>query len=403
MPSFYAMKINKDSISRRDFLAATGAVGLGAMLAPAYLLGADAPKPSIPRRKYGRTGVDVPIIGLGCMFDIINNQVILRQAFDHGVTYWDTAAVYGKGGSERGIGMFLEKNPSARRELFLVTKGRGPDFRRSLDDSLARLGVDYVDLFLVHGISDIGEVDNPEVRAFAERAKRDGRIRFIGFSTHSNMAQCLSGAAKLGWVDGILMTYNYRVMHEPDMMAAVDACEKAGVGLTAMKTQGSRLGWDNSEQDAILAPLVARGFTPGQAKLKVVMENPKIAVAAVQMPSMKLFHENVAAALDEGRLAESDRAVLGRYAAATAQSYCAGCRRLCESAIGNAVPVADVMRQIMYHCHYRDSVDARSLFAELPPEARARMTQLDFAAAERACPRGLPIGLLMREASSLLA
>src|SRR5271157_4841705 len=107
------MKTKPDAISRRDFLVATGAVGLGAMLAPAYLLGAPAQRPAIPKRKYGRTGVDVPIIGLGCMFDIIDNQVILRQAFDHGVTYWDTAAGYGKGGSERGIGMFLDRNPHA--------------------------------------------------------------------------------------------------------------------------------------------------------------------------------------------------------------------------------------------------------------------------------------------------
>jgi len=397
------MKTKHDAISRRDFLAATGAVGLGAMLAPAYLLGAPTQRPAIPKRTYGRTGVDVPIIGLGCMFDIIDNQVILRQAFDHGVTYWDTAAVYGKGGSERGIGMFLEKNPGARQKLFLVTKGPFPNFRQSLDESLARLGTDYVDLFLIHGIDNIGAMLDPRVREFADKAKRDGKIRFIGFSTHSNMAQCLAGAARLGWIDGILMTYNYRVMHEPDMMAAVEACEKAGIGLTAMKTQGQRLGWDSSEEAAILAPLVARGMTPGQAKLRAVMDNPQIAVAAVQMPSLKLFHENLAAALAGDRLAEADRAALGRYAAATAGNYCAGCRRHCEPAAGGAVPVADIMRQLMYHRHYGDSVDARAFFAELPAEARAGIERTDFAAAERACPRGLPIGRHMREACRLLA
>ena len=397
------MKANKHVISRREFLAATGAVGLGAVMAPALVWGGEAPRLAIPRRKYGRTGVDVPIVGLGCMFDIIDNQIILRQAFDHGVTYWDTAAGYGKGGSERGIGMFLDRNPSARRELFLVTKGRGPGWRQTLDDSLARLKTDHVDLFLVHGISDIGEVDNPEVRAFAERAKSDGKTRFIGFSTHSNMAQCLAGAARLGWIDGILMTYNYRVMHEPDMVAAVEACGKAGIGLTAMKTQGQRVGWDSAEEAAILKPLLDRGLTPGQAKLRFVMENPQIATACVQMPSLKLFHENLYAALDGDRLAESDRAALARHAAATAGGYCAGCRRLCESAVGGAVPVADIMRQLMYHRHYGSSVDARALFAELPAEARALLAGADFSAAERACPRGLPIGRHMREACGLLA
>ena len=46
-------------------------------------------------------------------------------------------------------------------------------------------------------------------------------------------------AAKLGWVDGIMMTYNYRLMVKDEMKRAVDACAKAGIGLTAMKTQAT--------------------------------------------------------------------------------------------------------------------------------------------------------------------
>jgi predicted aldo/keto reductase-like oxidoreductase len=397
------MKANKHVISRREFLAATGAVGLGAVMAPALVWGGEAPRLAIPSRKYGRTGVDVPIVGLGCMFDIIDNQIILRHALDRGVTYWDTAAVYEKGGSERGIGMFLQKAPGVRKDLFIVTKGRGPNFMRSLDESLARLQMDYVDLFLCHGIGDISDVDTPEARSFAEEAKRQGKIRFFGFSTHSNMAQCLSGAARLGWIDGILFTYNYRVMHEPELMAAVDACNKAGIGLTAMKTQGQRLRLDSQEQADLLAPITGRGFTPGQAKLKVVMENPQIAVACVQMPNLKLCHENIAAALDRTSLAEADREALERYAAATSNGYCAGCRRLCEPAVANAVPVADILRHLMYRRNYGDDVDARSLFAEIPAEARARVPLLDYSQAEKVCPRGLPIGELMREAHGLLA
>jgi len=262
---------------------------------------------------------------------------------------------------------------------------------------------DHVDLFLCHGISDISEVNTANARAFSEQAKKDGRIKFFGFSTHSNMPQCLSDAAKLGWIDGILFTYNYRIMHEPDMMAAVEACGRAGIGLTAMKTQGKRSGEDSPEEAALLAPLTARGFTPGQAKLKVVMENPQISVACVQMPNMRLCHENIAAAVDRTSLAQADREALQRYAAATSTGYCAGCSRLCEPVLGNSVPIAEVMRQLMYHHHYGASVDARGLFAELPPESRALLPVADYSGAERACPRGLPIGRMMREAHGILA
>ncbi len=58
------------------------------------------------------------------MFDTINNQLLLKQAYNWGVTYWDTAEGYGNGRSEEGFGRFFSRNPEARKEIFLVTKTR---------------------------------------------------------------------------------------------------------------------------------------------------------------------------------------------------------------------------------------------------------------------------------------
>ncbi len=153
------------------------------------------------------------------------------------------------------------------------------------------------------------------------------------------MERCLSSAAKLGWIDGVMFTYNYRLMETDDMKAAVDACQAAGVGLTAMKTQGARLGFDTPAQAALLDAISGRGFTPGQAKLKAVMDNPKISVACVQMPNLKVFRQNVAAALDQASLPIAQRDALRRHADATCNAYCGGCSRLCESALAGAAPV----------------------------------------------------------------
>ena len=68
--------------------------------------------------------------------------------------------------------------------------------------------------------------------------KKAGKIKLFGFSTHSNMEECLAGAAKLPWVDGIMFIYNYCLMHEPRMKDAAKACYRAGIGLTAITTQG---------------------------------------------------------------------------------------------------------------------------------------------------------------------
>jgi uncharacterized protein len=388
-------------LSRRQFLQTTGALGAGALLFRSPLWGAEETLPQVAKKKFGKTGVEVSHVGAGLMFDTRNAEVILRTAHSHGVNYWDTAAGYERMGSETGIGTFFAKHPEVRKDIFLVTKGRG-DLAQSLEGSLARMKTDHVELFFVHGIDSISDVDRPEVKAFAEKAKKDGKIKFFGFSAHSNMAACLSGAARLGWIDGAMISYNYREIHKPDMKAALDACEKAGIGVTAMKTLGGRSGSDTPEQAALLAPITTRGFSPAQAKLKAVMENPQIAVACVQMPNMKFCRENIAAALDRKELGAVAFNALRRHAEATCDRYCAGCSHLCGAAVAGAVPVRDVMRHLMYYHNYAE-LDARAMFAELPAEQRARLTQVDYSAAERVCPHRLPIAQLMHEAATVFA
>jgi len=186
------------------------------------------------------------------------------------------------------------------------------------------------------------------------------------------------------------------------MKAALDACEQADLGLTAMKTLGGRSGSDTPAQTALLAPITAQGFTPAQAKLKTVMANPQIDCACVQMPNMKFCRENIAAALDRKELNGVVRSALDCHAEVTRNGYCAGCSHLCGAAVAGAVPVREVMRHLMYYHNYAE-LDARAMFAEIPAEMRARLPHLDYSAAERACPHRLPIAQLMREASVLLA
>ncbi len=412
------MKFKNQRITRRDFLRAAGAMGIGSALLPAvaWAQGDSTPAPAtsaagaegqmgmpaVGRRKFGRTGVEVPMLALGGMFDIPNNQFMLRQAINHGVTYWDTAAGYGNGQSETGFGMFFEKNPAERKNIFLVTKASGghnpDDMTRLLAQSLARMKTDHVDLYFMHGMDDIAHVDRPEIKAWAENAKKEGRIRFFGFSSHKNMESCLVGAAKLEWIDGMMIKYNYQNMDTPQMKAAMDACVAAGIGLTAMKTQGKGPGADSP-----LVPFIGRNFTPGQAKLKAVWANPQISSICSQMPNMNFLKQNSAAALDKTEWTESDRAALALHAVAARGGFCAGCAHHCEPSLGGDVPVSDVMRHLMYHRHYGAEVDARAMFRALPQDVRGRLAQHDYSAAERACPQRLPIGDLMRQAATLLA
>jgi hypothetical protein len=173
----------------------------------------------VPTRPFGKTGVRVSTLSLGGMFDIPSNQLLLRQALKLGVTYWDTADCYEGGRSEGGIGTFFSKYPETREKIFLVTKSDARDpggMSRLLDRSLKRMNTDYIDLYFIHGIRGINEL-NTETKSWAHKSKSKGKIRFFGFSTHSNVEECLLKAAKLGWIDGIMMSYNYPIMSaEPE-------------------------------------------------------------------------------------------------------------------------------------------------------------------------------------------
>jgi len=408
------MSAKESGLSRRDFLRAAGAAGVGSVLTAAGALGQTAGKetgtkpavPTVPVRPFGKTGVNVSILSMGIMLNPIGKQLLLKQALQWGVTHWDTAASYARGQSEIGIGNYFEKHGEDRKKIFLVTKSTRRDpagLSRQLNQSLERMKTDYVDLFFLHAVRNIKQLTG-EVKAWAEKAKAEKKIRFFGFSTHSNMDSCLSGAAVLGWVDGIMMTYNFRLMHGSKMSAAVDACTKAGIGLTAMKAQGGGPVRMDSEAELKLAGrFLEKGFTDKQAKLKAIWENPQIANVCSLLPNMTILMSNVAAALDKTKLSAGDKELLEQYARQTCSGYCAGCSEICERAVAEPVPVGDVMRYLMYYEDYGDRDRARELFAELPAATRRRIGRLDYSLASRRCPQHLPIGELMRRAAGLLA
>ncbi|SPF32401.1 putative oxidoreductase of aldo/keto reductase family [Syntrophobacter sp. SbD1] len=405
-------KKKDEGLSRRDFMKTIGIAGIAstglnmgkAEGAPEQ---ADAGKLALPKRKLGKTGAEVSVLALGGGFDTINNQLLLRQSLNWGINFWDTAENYGNGQSEEGYGHFLARNTDGRKDLFLATKlhaGEPEAMTAALDKCLKRLSTDHVDLLHVHGIGDFSEIAEPKpVRQWVSGAKRAGKIKFFGFATHANMEKCLLDASKADWIDVIMFAYSFRLMNSPDMKEAIAACAHKGIGLVAMKTQGGRQVMIESEAELKMTErFLERGFTDKQAKIKVVFENPNIASVCSLMPSLTILSANVAAARDQTSLTRSDFELLEKFAAETHQSYCAGCGRICYEAVGGAAPVSDVMRCLMYYRDYGERELAREVFSGLPGQARAQLTRIDYARAEQACPRKLPISKLMREASEIL-
>ena len=411
------MEKKQNKIGRRKFLKTIGAAGLTTIFTSAKVkAGPNEPKPGektqepeypqVPRRKLGKTGVEVPCLSLGT--NKLDNQIILRNTLQWGVSYWDTANSYVGGNSELTIGKFLSKNSQVRKELFIVSKASKAktiaDVEKRLQTSLKRMNTNYIDLYYgVHMLSDPAQLTD-ELKQWAQSAKKRKLIKFFGFSTHKNMAQCLTAAAKLDWIDVVMTTYNFRLMQDSELQAAIEACHKAGIGLIAMKALGHRQKVIETQEDKKLVQhLLQRGFTEGQAKIKVVLEDERFSSACVGMGNTAILTSNVAAVLDKTKLTQADMEVFKEYATATCSGYCAGCAYICDSALADMPYVSDIMRYLMYYNSYGEQEQARELFAQIPGKVRRKLLSTDYSVAEARCPQHLPIGKLIAEAVSRLA
>jgi predicted aldo/keto reductase-like oxidoreductase len=417
------MKDKQNRINRRDLLKAVGAAGLAPALTKATSVFASAktkpgpnappvldpnapqkppgPKPLlVPKRKLGKlTELDkkgkkvplkVPCLSLGSLFNVVDNQAALRECLRWGITYWDTAHSYAGGNSELGIGKFLAKNPKLRKELFIVSKASRAvtidDVEKRLQESLKRMKTDYIDLYYgVHILDDPARLTN-ELKQWAESAKKRKLIRFFGFSTHDDMAPCLAAAAKLDWIDAIMLKYNFREMQDKKLNAAIDACYKAGIGMTAMKTQARGQKLETEADKKLTDHFIKRGFSAAQAKIKVVLADKRISSVSV------------------GRqFTPEDLKVFRKVSQETCSGYCAGCTSICSPAVPDMPYVSDIMRYLMYYDSYGEKDEARRLFAQLPADARNKLLSADYTVAEARCPQQMPIAELMAEAAGKLA
>jgi predicted aldo/keto reductase-like oxidoreductase len=220
--------------------------GLAAGAAGRATLGrSSAPEASdIPKRTFGKTGVELTIIGLASgRFPLIAPDeaiALTRRAVELGINYFDTAHGYWNGRSEEVYGEVL---PAVRQRVFLTTKATERTRRGAEDQlhlSLKRLKTDYVDLWQVHGIqdkADVAKVFAPggAIEAF-EAAKKAGKCRFIGFTGHHDPEAHLEMLKTYYRWDSILMPLHvadplYLSFEKRVLPVAVER----GIGIQGMK------------------------------------------------------------------------------------------------------------------------------------------------------------------------
>lgn len=234
--------------TRRDFLRAAGAA---AVFCPALVRGqTDALGKILPQRELGFTGVKVTAFGLGghhvgVAKDEKLAQALIERAIERGVRLFDNAANYNGGLSEEFYGRFLV--PKFRQQVFITTKSTGStkdSVRKDLENSLRRMKIDQIDLWQMHSLKSVDDVKtriaNGVVDAFLE-AKAAGKVRFIGFTGHTNQeAHChfIDWCAERGiQMDTCLMPVNLFDNHYDSFLIHVEPkLRKQKIGLLAMKS-----------------------------------------------------------------------------------------------------------------------------------------------------------------------
>ena len=222
----------------------------------------------ILKRRLGRTGVDVSMVGLGGFHIGQPNMPggdaikLMHAAVDRGITFFDNSWDYNAGNSENRMGQALQF-PGYRERVFLMTKidGRSKDgFTKQLDESLNRLIVDHVDLIQFHEVIRMEDVD----RIFADggaidaakAAREAGKVRFIGFTGHKHPSihlHMIETAAKYDFVfDTVQMPLNIMDAHFESFGAnVVPVAQKLDMGIIGMKTFGDHFILDTKAVDPI--------------------------------------------------------------------------------------------------------------------------------------------------------
>ena len=195
---------------------------------------------NLPRRVLGKTGEKLSVVGFGAIMLNDNPQdfanELVAKAYELGVNYYDVAPNYGN--AQEKLGPALKPY---RKNCFLACKTheRGAEgAQRTLEDSLKKLETDYFDLYQLHALSSVDQVN----QAFGPggametvvKAKKEGKIKHVGFSAHSVEAALL--AMNNYDFDSILFPINFACWHTGDFGPQVYAeAEKRGMGILALK------------------------------------------------------------------------------------------------------------------------------------------------------------------------
>ena len=254
-------------MTRKKFIriSSAGLLGVGLLGKSTALLGRSLKnqvEKNPERRMLGRTGIKVTALGYGASH--VTEPSLIKRALDLGINFIDTRGDYSRGENEIMLGKVIKgirRKVIIQSKIRIRTKAKGealhaPEMRKrlrlkmetSLNQSLKDLKTEYIDIMLIHGIKTPDIINHETIKEFLMEAKKTGKIRACGFSSHANQIELVRDANRDNFYDVIMVPYNhkgsyihsrrghYNEWDQPSLEKELKRAEKHGVGIVAMKT-----------------------------------------------------------------------------------------------------------------------------------------------------------------------
>jgi len=361
-------------MKRRDFIgkATFGllSTGLSIPLLRGGITDQDQPH-KIIYRTLGRTNLRIPIVSFGVMNS--DSPDLINRAIEMGIKHLDTANGYLRGNSERVIGEVLE-NTGKRDKVYIATKMRlardnkkgifmtkgstrepaatEENLFKQLEISLKRLRTDYVDILYLHSCTTPQMVNFEPMMNALVKAKKQGKARFIGISTHANEPKVIRSTVDAGVYDVVLTTYNFVQEHKEEIKKSIQYAAENHIGVIAMKTQGGRRYQQRSKTEV-----------NHKAALKWVLNDENVCTTIPGMTSFEQLEQNLKV-MSSLALSGKEKGELKTASKLRGSLFCQNCRS-CIPTCPNGVEIPSLMRAYMYAEGYGNFVQAKMTVEKL--------------------------------------
>ncbi|HEX2920937.1 MAG TPA: aldo/keto reductase [Bacteroidales bacterium] len=349
-------------IDRRGFLKTSVAGAAGITVFNSLTGQPSALEGKTITRTLGKTGIVLPVISFGVMN--ADNPNLCKAAYEQGIKLFDTANRYQNGNNEIMLGNLFSKYPrdsfhiSTKIKPDMDNEGRPTrmaseeDFIQRFGVSLTRLKTDYVDILYIHDVRHVSMLEHKPVMNALKKLKSQGKVRFVGFSTHVNEPVVINAASEMDLFDVILTSYNYMQTYADKVTEAIHKAARSGIGIVAMKTIAGGGFLDRAKTRPVNT----------SASIKWVLSNQDVCTTIPGMTDFSHLEQNVKL-LTDITLSESEKKDL----IATANKpgfFCTECTN-CLKQCSKKLPVNDLVRAYMYAYGYSDISMASSLLSEL--------------------------------------